>query len=332
MSDKIQKQVMAKEQKTSVGIMKFITGEYLQKFGIVLALLIMCIALSIMSPYFLKVSNFVNILLQSSINAILAFGLTFVIITGGIDLSVGSVLALAGVVMGVVLQNQGNVVIAIFLGLIVGALCGFSNGVLITKLNLPPFIATLGMMSIARGLALVITKGYPISGLPPAVRFLGADKLAGIPVPVLLVIILFVISHIILSNTKIGRYDYAIGGNEEATKLSGVNVDKYKIIIYTISGLFAGIAGIVLAARVNSALAIAGMGYELDAIAASVIGGVSLMGGEGSASGTLLGAVVMGVLRNGLNLLNVSTFWQQVVIGVVVIAAVSLDQLQKKRR
>lgn len=305
---------------------------FLQRYGILIALSLMCIVLSFLSPHFLKLSNIVNILLQSSINAILAFGITFVIITGGTDLSVGSVLAISGVTMGVILQRQGNVFVAFFLGLIISAFFGFSNGFLITSLNLPPFVETLGMMSIVRGLALVITKGYPISGLPSEVRFLGAGKLIGIPVPIIISLVLFIITHITLSNTKLGRYTYAIGGNEEATKLSGVNVKKYKIIDYTICGLSSGIAGIVLAARLNSALPIAGIGYELDAIAASVIGGASLSGGEGSASGTLLGAIVMGVLRNGLNLLNVSSFWQQVVIGIVVIGAVTVDQLQKRKK
>ncbi|MCG1011109.1 ABC transporter permease [Tepidanaerobacter sp. GT38] len=305
-------------------------GEYLQRFGIIIALFLMCAFLSITSPHFLTVSNLANVLLQSSINAILALGVTFVIITGGIDLSLGSVLALAGVVMGVILQNYGSIIIAIVAALIVGALCGYINGLFITRLNLPPFIATLGMMSIARGLALVITKGYPISGLPEPIRFIGAGKILGISTPIVIVALLFIICHIILTQTKLGRYNYAIGGNEEAAKLSGVNVNKCKVILYTITGLFSGIAGIVLAARVNSALAIAGMGYELDAIAAAVIGGVSQAGGEGSVAGTILGAIVMGVLRNGLNLLDVSTYWQQVVIGLVLVCAVSLDQLKRR--
>lgn len=304
--------------------------EYFQKFGIVFALLVMCAFLSITSPYFLTLSNMANILLQSSINAILALGVTFVIITGGIDLSLGSVLALSGVVMGVAIQNDITIFFAIILGLLVGALCGFVNGLFITRLNLPPFIATLGMMSIARGLALVITKGYPISGLPEAIRFIGSGKMYGISMPVVVVIMLFFVSHVVLTKTKLGRYTYAIGGNEEATKLSGVNVKKYKTILYTITGIFSGIAGIVLAARVNSALAIAGMGYELDAIAAAVIGGVSQSGGEGTVAGTILGAIVMGVLRNGLNLLDVSTYWQQVVIGLVLVIAVSFDQLKRR--
>jgi len=315
--------------KSSLSIWHLLS-EYLQKFGIVFALLAMCAFLSISSPYFLTLSNMANILLQSSINAILALGVTFVIITGGIDLSLGSVLALSGVVMGVAIQNNITIFIAIILGLLVGALCGFINGLFITRLNLPPFIATLGMMSIARGLALVITEGYPISGLPESIRFIGSGKIYGIPMPVMVVIILFFVSHIVLTKTKLGRYTYAIGGNEEATKLSGVNTKKYKTILYTITGIFSGIAGIVLAARVNSALAIAGMGYELDAIAAAVIGGVSQSGGEGTVAGTILGAIVMGVLRNGLNLLDVSTYWQQVVIGLVLVIAVSFDQLKRR--
>ncbi|TYP53340.1 ABC transporter permease [Thermosediminibacter litoriperuensis] len=246
--DKSQGQILLRENDKIINEFKKLTSvEYLQKYGILLALFLMCAILSIISPHFLKIGNIINILLQSSINAILAFGLTFVIITSGIDLSVGSILALGGVTMGIVLQNLSNVFFAILLGLLVSSLCGLTNGLLITRLDLPPFIVTLGMMSIARGFALIITKGYPISGLPPMVRFLGAGKILGIPVPVIIGGGIYIITHIILSQTKLGRYAYAIGGNEEATKLSGVDVNKYKIIIYTISGIFAGISGIVLA-------------------------------------------------------------------------------------
>ncbi len=329
MLDSKEQELVLKEERKQLDIKSNI-GEYLQRFGIFIALFIMCAYLSIASPHFLTGSNLANVLLQSSINAILALGVTFVIISGGIDLSLGSVLALSGVVMGVILKNSGNIPIAIIAALLIGVLCGFTNGIFITRLNLPPFIATLGMMSIARGLALVITQGYPISGLPEPIRFIGGGKILGISTPVVIVAVMFIISHIILTQTKLGRYDYAIGGNEEAAKLSGVNVKKYKVIFYSIAGFFSGVAGIVLAARVNSALAIAGMGYELDAIAAAVIGGVSQAGGEGTVAGTILGAIVMGVLRNGLNLLDVSTYWQQVVIGIVLVGAVSLDQLKRR--
>ena len=328
MLDSKEQELVLKEERKQLDIKSNI-GEYLQRFGIFIALFIMCAYLSIASPHFLTGSNLANVLLQSSINAILALGVTFVIISGGIDLSLGSVLALSGVVMGVILKNLKHTDYYIA-ALLIGVLCGFTNGIFITRLNLPPFIATLGMMSISRGLALVITQGYPISGLPEPIRFIGGGKILGISTPVVIVAVMFIISHIILTQTKLGRYDYAIGGNEEAAKLSGVNVKKYKVILYSIAGFFSGVAGIVLAARVNSALAIAGMGYELDAIAAAVIGGVSQAGGEGTVAGTILGAIVMGVLRNGLNLLDVSTYWQQVVIGIVLVGAVSLDQLKRR--
>jgi ribose transport system permease protein len=299
--------------------------------GTSIALISMCLLLSILSPHFLTVDNILNVALQSSINAILAFGITFVIITSGIDLSVGSILAFSSVIMGLCLTNGIGLFIAVIVGLINGAALGFINGFLITRINLAPFIVTLGMMSIARGLALVITKGYPISGMPDTIRFLGRGNILGIPVPVVITLFIFGISFILLQYTKFGRYVYAIGGNEEATRLSGVNVSKIKLLVYIWCGTMAGVSGIILTARLNSAQPIAGMGYELDAIAASVIGGVSLSGGEGTAQGTLIGALIIGVLRNGLNLLNVSSFWQQVVIGGVVIAAVTLDKLKNRK-
>lgn len=302
----------------------------LRTAGTFIGLIVMCIFLSFMSPHFLTVSNMLNITLQSSINAILAFGITFAIITSGIDLSVGSILALSSVTMGLAIGSGLGLFPAILIGLLIGALAGAINGFLITRLDLAPFIATLGMMSIARGLALVITKGYPISGMPKPLRYLGKGRMLGIPVPVVVTLIVFVIAYILLKYTKFGRYVYAIGGNEEATRLSGINVRKTKLLVYTWCGTMAGLAGIILTARLNSAQPIAGMGYELDAIAAAVIGGTSLSGGEGTAQGTLLGALIIGVLRNGLNLLNVSSFWQQVVIGCVVIGAVAMDKLQKK--
>ncbi|PAB58964.1 ABC transporter permease [Anaeromicrobium sediminis] len=304
---------------------------FLRTAGTLLGLLIMCIFLSFMSPYFLTLSNALNIALQSSINAILAFGITFAIITSGIDLSVGSILALSSVSMGLAISNGIDLIPAVLLGLLIGTLAGAMNGFLITKLDLAPFIVTLGMMSIARGMSLVITKGYPISGMPKSLRILGRGKFMGMPVPVLITLIVFVIAYILLKYTKFGRYVYAIGGNEEATRLSGINVKRTKLLVYTWCGTMAGLAGIILTARLNSAQPIAGLGYELDAIAAAVIGGVSLSGGEGTAQGTLLGALIIGVLRNGLNLLNVSSFWQQVVIGCVVIGAVAIDKLQNKK-
>lgn len=309
---------------------KFSLKDIFRTFGTLIVLCLMCLLLSILSPHFLTVSNLLNIALQSSINAVLAFGITFVIITSGIDLSIGSILAMSSVTMGLTIAGGYGVFTGITVGLIVGAILGYVNGFIITKLDIAPFIVTLGMMSIARGLALVITKGFPISGMPDSLRILGKGSLLGIPVPVVITFIIFGISYLLLQYTRFGRHIYAIGGNEEATRLSGINVSRVKVLVYVWCGAMAGIAGIILTARLNSAQPIAGMGYELDAIAASVIGGVSLAGGIGTAQGTILGALIIGVLRNGLNLLNVSSFWQQVVIGSVVIGAVAIDKLQKK--
>jgi len=257
--------------------------------------------------------------------------MTFVIITGGIDLAVGSVLAFSGVVMASSLQSGIPLPLALLIGLGVGLLCGVVNGLLITIGRLPPFIATLGMMSVARGAALMFTEGRPISGFSEGFRSIATGEILRIPAPVVIMIVVYVIAHFVLKRTKLGRYTYAIGGNEEAALLSGINVRLNKTLVYGIAGLLSGLAAILLTARLNSAQPIAGMSYELDAIAATVIGGTSLLGGEGTVSGTLIGALIMAVLRNGLNLLSVSSFFQQVVIGSVIILAVLIDMALKRR-
>lgn len=305
---------------------------YGRQFGTLLGLFILCVVLWILTPYFLTVSNLLNVAQQTSINAIIAVGMTFVIITAGIDLSVGSLVAFSGVVLASALQMGVPLPIAVFLGLIVGLACGAVNGLLITYGRLPPFISTLGMMSVARGAALLYTNGRPISGFPENFRFLATGEVLGIiPTPVIIMATVYVAAHFVLNNTKLGRYTYAIGGNEEAALLSGVNVTKYKIMVYGLCGMLSGLAAVILTARLNSAQPIAGIMYELDAIAATVIGGTSLMGGEGTVLGTLLGALIMGVLRNGLNLLGVSSFIQQIVIGSVIIFAVLVDMALKKQ-
>ncbi|UCH09036.1 MAG: ribose ABC transporter permease, partial [Fidelibacterota bacterium] len=281
---------------------------------------------------FLTVSNLLNVVQQTSINAIIAVGMTFVIISAGIDLSVGSIVAFSGVVLASVLQTAVPVPLALVAGLAVGTLFGLTNGVLITYGKLPPFISTLGMMSVARGAALLYTSGRPISGFEPSFRFLATGEILFIPVPVVIMVLVYLAAHVVLTRTKLGRYTYAIGGNEEAALLSGVNVKLYKTMVYGLSGMLSGLAAIILTARLNSAQPIAGMMYELDAIAATVIGGTSLMGGEGRVVGTLIGALIMGVLRNGLNLLGVSSFVQQTVIGSVIILAVLMDMALKKHR
>ncbi|MFH9133461.1 substrate-binding domain-containing protein [Streptomyces sp. NPDC017524] len=298
--------------------------------GALSALVVLVVAMSLLSGDFLTTQNLLNVGVQAAVTAILAFGVTFVIVSAGIDLSVGSVAALSATVLAWSATSAGvPVVLAVVLAIVTGIACGFVNGALVSYGKLPPFIATLAMLSIARGLSLVISQGSPIA-FPDSVSVLG-DTLGGwLPVPVLVMIAMGLVTALILGRTFIGRSMYAIGGNEEAARLSGLRVKRQKIVIYALSGLFAAVAGIVLASRLVSAQPQAAQGYELDAIAAVVIGGASLAGGVGKASGTLIGALILAVLRNGLNLLSVSAFWQQVVIGVVIALAVLLDTLRRK--
>ncbi|MET8943936.1 substrate-binding domain-containing protein [Streptomyces sp. NPDC004542] len=298
--------------------------------GALTALIVLVIALSALSGDFLTTDNLLNVGVQAAVTAVLAFGVTFVIVSAGIDLSVGSVAALSATVLAWTAVSHGiPVFLAVVLALVTGIAAGLVNGFLIAYGKLPPFIATLAMLSVARGLSLVISDGSPIP-FPDSVSHLG-DTLGGrLPVPVLVMVVMGLIAAFVLGRTYIGRSMYAIGGNEEAARLSGLRVKKQKLAIYALSGLFAAVAGIVLAARLSSAQPQAADGYELDAIAAVVIGGASLAGGTGKASGTLIGALILAVLRNGLNLLNVSAFWQQVVIGVVIALAVLLDTLRRK--
>lgn len=302
-----------------------------RQFGTLIGLAALCAMLSFSSPHFLTASNLFNVLQQTAVNAVLAVGMTFVIISAGIDLSVGSILAFSGVVMAGALDAGLPMGAAILLGVAVGTACGLLNGLLISLGRLPPFISTLGMMSVARGAALVFTEGRPISGFSPEFRFLATGEILMIPVPVLLMGAVYLVGYFVLNHTRFGRYTYAIGGNEEATRLSGVNVRFHKTAVYGVSGMTSAIGAVILTARLNSAQPIAGIMYELDAIAATVIGGASLMGGEGRLTGTLIGALIIGVLRNGLNLLGVSSFLQQIVIGSVIIVAVLMDTALRKR-
>lgn len=305
---------------------------YGRQFGTLIGLLALMLVLWILTPYFFTVPNLLNVAQQTSINAIIAVGMTFVIITAGIDLSVGSIVAFSGVVLASVLRAGLPVPLALVVGLGVGLLSGLVNGLLITYGRLPPFISTLGMMSVARGGALLYTQGRPISGFSESFRLLATGETFHIPNPVIIMVLVYATAHFVLTRTKLGRYTYAIGGNEEAASLSGVNVRFYKAMVYGLSGLLSGLGAIILTARLNSAQPIAGIMYELDAIAATVIGGTSLMGGEGRVIGTLIGAFIMGVLRNGLNLLGISSFVQQTVIGSVIILAVLIDMALKKQR
>jgi ribose transport system permease protein len=306
-------------------------SHHARQLGTLVGLLGLCLILWILTPHFLTVSNLLNVAQQTSINAIIAVGLTFVIITAGIDLSVGSILAFSGVVLAWALQAGVPLPLALLLGVGVGTVSGLVNGVLISYGRLPPFISTLGMMSVARGAALLFSDGRPISGFNEGFRFLATGEILFIPVPVIITGLVYLVAHFVLTRTKFGRYAYAIGGNEEAALLSGVNVKLQKAMVYGLSGLLSGLAAIILTARLNSAQPIAGIMYELDAIAATVIGGTSLMGGRGTIFGTLIGALIIGVLRNGLNLLDVSPYIQQVVIGSVIIAAVLVDTALKKK-
>jgi ribose transport system permease protein len=303
-----------------------------RRLGTLAGLVGLCLLLWILTPHFLTVSNLLNVLEQTSINAVIAVGMTFVILSGGIDLSVGSVLALAGVVMATLLQEGWAVLPAIAAGLAIGFGFGAFNGIAIAWGRLPPFIATLGMMSIARGCALLFTEGRPVSGFEQGFRSLATARILGIPAPVVITAAVYLAARFVLSSTRFGRYVYAMGGNEEATRLSGVNVRLHKTLVYGVSGLTSAIAAVLLTARLNSAQPIAGIMYELDAIAATVIGGTSLSGGDGGVGGTLIGALIMGVLRNGLNQLGVSSFLQQVVIGLVIVFAVLLDTVLKSRK
>ncbi|OKK23587.1 substrate-binding domain-containing protein [Streptomyces sp. NBC_00341] len=298
--------------------------------GALTALVVLLLAMSLLSGDFLTTQNLLNVGVQAAVTAILAFGVTFVIVSAGIDLSVGSVAALSATVLAWSATSAGMpVVLAVLLAVATGIACGFVNGALVAYGKLPSFIATLAMLSIARGLSLVISQGSPIA-FPDSVSTLG-DTLGGwLPVPVLVMIAMGLITALVLARSYLGRSMYAIGGNEEAARLSGLRVKKQKLAIYALSGLFAAVAGIVLASRLTSAQPQAAQGYELDAIAAVVIGGASLAGGVGKASGTLIGALILAVLRNGLNLMSVSAFWQQVVIGVVIALAVLLDTLRRK--
>lgn len=301
-------------------------------FSIALILLGLCIFLTITTgTKFLSKNNLLSVFRQFSFTAILAIGQALVIITGGIDLSVGSIFALSSVVSALGMTRWGfNTFVGLFIGCLIGAALGLSNGFFITKLRLPPFIATLGMMSIARGLAYVVTGGFPVSGLPSAFKFIGQGDILGIPSPIILMLILAVIFGFFLHKTIIGRRIYAIGGNQEAAKVSGIRVDRIKLLVYTLCGLLSAISGLATAARLNVAQSTAGQGIEMDAIAAVIIGGASLSGGIGNIAGPVLGAAIMGIIRNGLILLNVTAYWQQTVIGAVVIIAVTFDKMRNQ--
>jgi ribose transport system permease protein len=303
----------------------------LRRLGAVLALLGMCAILTALSDHFLTFDNLMNVFRQSAVNALLALGQLLVIVTAGIDLSVGSILGFACVVAAVMLRAGSPGWVSALTAIAVGTALGSVNGLMLTRLHLPhPFIPTLGMMNVARGLALVISGGFPISGLPAGFRWLGAGKIFYIPAPVLVVLVVCGVLHLFLNRTTIGRDIYAIGGNKQAALLCGIPVNSRLTLVYAISGALAGLAAILLAGRMNSGYPLAGAGAELDSIAAVIIGGASFFGGVGTVSGTLVGALMIGVLRNGLNLLDVSSYWQSAVIGVVIVMAVWIDVMRQR--
>jgi ribose transport system permease protein len=298
---------------------------FMRKNPALVGFIVLFILLSIFAESFFNISNIVNVLRQVSITAILGFGMTLVIISGGIDLSVGSIFAFSAVVMASIVK-EGKVFLGIILGLLIGAIMGLFNGIVISKGKIQPFIVTLATMAIGRSLTLAYTQGIPISLFPNSFRFIGRGDVFGIPVPVIIMFGVFFLVLYILKKTKLGLYIYSIGGNEEATKLSGVNVDRYKIIVYTISGIFSAVSAMILTARLNSAQPTFGQGYELDAIATVVLGGASLSGGSGEVLGTLFGALLLGTINNGMNLMNISPFYQDLVKGAIILLAVLLEK------
>ncbi len=309
-------------------VLKTSPKDLLQKFGPLIALLLIVVIITIINPSFMTTTNILNVLRQVSISALIAFGMTFIILTGGIDLSVGSTLALTGAVAATMLASGMDPILTILIALLLGAILGAINGVIIAKGKVAPFIATLATMTIYRGLTLVYTEGRPVSGLGDSTTFqmLGKGYFLGIPVPVVTMILAFFALWFIMHKTTFGRRVYAVGGNEGAARLSGINTDRVKIMVYSLTGMLAALSALILTSRLNSAQPTAGTSYELDAIAAVVLGGTSLTGGRGWIFGTLVGALIIGVLNNGLNLIGVSSFFQQVVKGAVILIAVLIDR------
>ncbi|MDE3933600.1 ABC transporter permease [Glaesserella parasuis] len=322
--------------------------DLLRKMAALAGLILLVIFFSVTNDYFFTSNNIMTVGLQTSTIALIGIGATCVILTGGIDLSTGSVVALSGVAAAMIVNAGVPVPIGMVLGILVGGACGLTNGILVTQMKLPPFIATLGMMMVARGLVLYVTNAAPVSGMPESFAVLGNGALfkiveegpnglpkvvfTGIPYPVIIMIFITVLFTFALTKLKVGRYIYAIGSNEEAARLSGIKTNVVKIYAYVASGLLSGLTGVILASRLVTAQPNGGVAYELDAIASAVVGGTSLMGGVGTIPGTLIGSFIIGVLRNGLNMNGVSSFVQMIVIGLVIIVAVSLDQLRQSKK
>ena len=296
-----------------------------------LSLIVLFVALSIASPYFLTANNLASVARQTAVFNTMALGMTIVIISGGIDLSVGSILGLSGLIGTMALERGYPIGIGVLIGVAAGTLCGFANGLMVTRLRIPPFVVTLGTLGIFRGLALIISNGLPVHKIPAGFSFLGEGNLAGVPFVVWMLVICAVAVHVVLEHTRLGRYAFAIGSNRVASVYAGIPVSFHVTSVYAIGGALTGLAGMIEASRLMTGQPTAGQGYELQAIAAVVIGGGSLNGGEGSVVGTLIGAFIMGLLSNGADLLNISNYWQQVIIGSVIILAVTLVEVRKRR-
>ncbi len=302
-----------------------------QKFLPFLTLAALFLILSVASPYFLTGTNISSVIRQTAVINIMALGMTLVIVSGGIDLSVGSMMAFSGVVGTMTMVATGSVELGILTGMVAGTAWGAANGLMIYRLRIPPFIVTLGTLGIIRGLTLVISGGLPVVGLPKEHGFLGEGTIGPAPFVLLVLAVCVVISHFVLHSTRLGRYTYAIGSNEAAAVYAGIPVGRYKVAIYAICGLMTGLAGMIETSRLMTGQPTAGVTYELQVIAAVVIGGGSLAGGEGTVIGTLIGAFIMGLLSNGSDLLGITPYWQQVIIGAIIILAVALDEARKRR-
>jgi len=310
---------------------KGIDKNWMQTYMLIFIVFGLGIIMSVASKNFLTTTNLLNVLRQISINGILAIGMTVVCLTGGIDLSVGSIVAFSGIVAAGLLRDHGlpTLLVAV-ISIAIGAVMGLYNGYFVAYWNAAPFVVTLSMMTIARGMTYVYSKGRPISNLPTSFLAIGKGSIAGIPAPTIILIIMFILASILLNKLKIGRYIYAVGGNENAAMVSGINVKRVKMFVYILSGIACGVAAVILTARVSAGLPQAGESYELDAIAATVIGGTSLSGGRGRVWGTIVGAVLLGIVNNGLDLLNVSSFYQQIVKGLIILGAILIDSKRNK--
>ncbi len=300
--------------------------------SIFLILVVMCAIMAAVSPAFIKITNILSTARSFSAIAVAGIGVSMIIITGGIDLSIGSAYGLAGVIAAMMVVSGAPLPLGIAGGVLMGAVVGLVNGLMVVYLKLPPFIATMGTMQIARGVCYILTQGYPVTGLPTEFTVLGQGYILGIPVPIWIMVLMAAVFAVFLNMTTTGRRIFALGGNEEATRISGINTRRLKVLVYTLGAALAGVAGIITASKLGVGQPTAGIGFEMDAIAAVVIGGASLSGGEGTVTGTIIGAAIIGVLRNALVLLSVDSYWQTLIIGCVIILAVTIDQLRKGRK